>query len=47
MIIEHKVCLYGTSDFPAHDTPGKDIDDKRHIQPALPGETSVKSDTLA
>lgn len=35
--IEHEVRLYGAAHAPAYDLPGKDIDYKGHVQPALPG----------
>ena len=35
--VEHEVGLHRTADPPAHDAPGKDIDDKRDIHEALPG----------
>ena len=36
--IEHKVCLHGATDPPAHNPTGIHINHKGHIQPALPSE---------
>ena len=35
--IEHEVRVHGTADPPAHDAPGKHINDEGDIEPALPG----------
>jgi len=35
--VEHEVGGHGAADAPAHDTPGEHVDNKGHIQPALPG----------
>ena len=34
--IQNEIRLHGLADFPAHDAPGKYIDDESHIQPPLP-----------
>ncbi len=35
--IEHKVRAHRAAHPPAHNAPGKHVDDKGHVQPALPG----------
>ena len=35
--IEEEIGLHRAADAPAHNAPGKDVDDERHVLPALPG----------
>jgi len=35
--IQNEICVHGAADAPTNNTPGKNVNHKRYIQPTLPG----------